>query len=219
MRLKVVVAVAGTCFVVGFLLGTYFGGFLTGFLYGSVLSFVAGFGSGQVFDLVGLLRELYKDRREERKTPTLEFDGEFMNNEPAYFLRVRKTKGEGMVEACEAFLTVGGTKVSNYPTVWAHGNARRYDIGGHMDLRLFKVEEVRFVGEGTMLGKWITFPVANLDQGFAEHTTHYEEFINKELTIEIHAKNGHLPKPYTKKIAEIIRDAKQKGPDARVKET
>lgn len=146
-----------------------------------------------------------------RENPTIKFEGLFVNNEPAYFLRVRKTKGEHMVESCEAFLTVEGTEVRNAPTVWSHGSVRRYDIGGHMDLRLFSVKEGRFVGEAVAVGKWIIFPSANVDQGFAEHPTHYEDFINKELTVEIHAKNGHLPKPFTKKIADIIKDAKREG--------
>jgi hypothetical protein len=210
LRLKEAAVSGVIFFAVGFLLGVFYGGFLIGFL-SAILSFIAGFGLGQVVNCLALLREWYRDQCEEKKTPTLEFDGLFVNNEPAYFLRVRKTKGEGIVESCQAFLTVEGTEVSNAPTVWSHGNVRRYDIGGHMDLRLFKVEEGRFVGEAVAVGKWITFPSANLDQGFAEHPTHYEDFINKELTVEIHAKNGHLPKSFTKKTANIIKDAKQEG--------
>ena len=170
---------------------------------------------------MGLLREWYKDKREEEKTPVLEFDGIFVNNESVYFLRVRKTKGEGMAESCQGFFTVEGTDVSHSPTVWSHAEARSYDIGDYMDLRLFRVEEEHLKDvEASMIGndgvvnmikvgKSILFPSAHLDQGLDENRKPYDQFTNRRLTVTIVAKKGHVPKPFTQTIAQILKEAKR----------
>jgi hypothetical protein len=128
-----------------------------------VIGFLTWLGSGA--DLLGLLREWFKEKREEERIPQLVFDGFTRSDELfmsgatelhkyTYFVRVRKTAGDGYAEQCEGFLTVNGTNISNAPTVGAHANVRRYDIGGRMDLRLFTID-----------GNDIIFPSAHLSEG------------------------------------------------------
>jgi hypothetical protein len=69
-----------------------------------------------------------------------------------------------------------------------------------MDLRLFTVEEVL---------RRIGFPAAQLQQGHHDDHKPYDEYIVKDISIEIHAEVGKPPPLYTRKIPDIIRDAKQ----------
>jgi hypothetical protein len=128
-----------------------------------VVGFLTWIGSGA--DLVGLLRDWYKERREEEKIPMLEFAGEFVRYSPyfeghmkyikEYYVRIKKSRGEGFANDCEGFLTVSTDEIINYsPTVWHHAAVRKYNIGGQMDLMLFKLD----ADKGT-----ITFPRAKID--------------------------------------------------------
>jgi hypothetical protein len=64
--LLVGVLVGVVSLVIGFLIGAYYGGFLIGSI-SAVVTFLGGFGFGQVFDVVGLFREWYKGNREDKK--------------------------------------------------------------------------------------------------------------------------------------------------------
>ncbi len=115
-----------------------------------------------------------------------------------YFARVQKTTGDGYAEQCEGFLTVNGTNINNAPTVWAHANVRRYDIGGRMDLRLFTVDR-----------NDIIFPSAHLHEGFAPNTRVYDEFRNRNLVVELHSQRGKVPVNLNVNIQTIIDAAVQ----------
>jgi hypothetical protein len=125
-------------------------------------------------------------------------EGEYIS----YFVIVNKTKGEGYAKRCEGFLTVKGTAISNAPTVWAHASARHYDIGGRMDLRLFTVH--------SRTGR-ILFPSAHLNEGFIPTAKPYNDFMNKELQIEIHADKGRPPHPLIRRIEDIIEQSLVEG--------
>ena len=167
---------------------------------------------GSATDLLGLLRDWVREKREEESTPVLQFDGFTKTAEPVttgnaqsfrntYFVKVRKEKGEGYAKDCEGFLTVAGTSFCNVPTVWAHGEARQYNIGGRMDLRLFTVE--RYLDR-------ICLPAALLQQGHLDNPLlPYDEHVSRILIIEIHAAVGRPPTNLTKKIADIIQEASQ----------
>ena len=100
-----------------------------------VVGFLTWIGSGA--DLVGLLREWYKERHEEEKIPKLVFSGEFVRTKSSYqegqtryyqkgyYVRIKKSSGEGFANDCEGFLTVSTDDAINYsPTVWHHADAR-----------------------------------------------------------------------------------------------
>jgi hypothetical protein len=77
-------------------------------------------------NLVGLLREWYKERREEEKDPKLVFSGEFVRTkgsyqenqtryyQKAYYIRIKISSGEGFAIDCEGFLTVSTDDTINY---------------------------------------------------------------------------------------------------------
>jgi hypothetical protein len=118
-------------------------------IFAVVAAIVSWLGSGT--DILGLLRDMYKDWKSEQSVPVLRFSGYSKGRETAnvdgkyvynytYFAIVKKISGKALAKDCEGFLTVAGTKISNAPTVWSHASVRRYNIGGRMDLRLFTVE-------------------------------------------------------------------------------
>jgi hypothetical protein len=166
---------------------------------------------GSATDLLGLLRDWLKEKREEEKTPTLLFDGFYktptisMHTDTekinyTYFIVVKKNSGEGYVKDCEGFITVDGTTINNAPTVWTHADARRYDIGGQMGLRLFTIDP----------NDKIIFASAFLEQGFKPNGQPLNDFINKEIIIEIHAARGRVPNPKSIKIRDIINELDKK---------
>jgi hypothetical protein len=166
---------------------------------------------GSATDLLGLLRDWLREKREEEKIPTLTFDGFYKtptisfygNTEKinyTYFAIVKKNSGEGYAKDCEGFVTVEGTAISNAPTVWEHADARRYDIGGQMGLRLFTIVE----------NDKIIFASAFLEQGFKANEKSYNDFNAKEIIIEIHTTRGHVPKPMSIKIQGIINELNKK---------
>jgi hypothetical protein len=89
-----------------------------------VVGFLTWIGSGA--DLVGLLREWYKERREKEKIPKLVFAGEFVRSKgwypdgqtlqytKGYYVRIKKSSGEGFANDCEGFLTVSTDDTINY---------------------------------------------------------------------------------------------------------
>lgn len=141
--------------------------------------------------------------------PILEFAGIVKNNQHTYFLKVEKVSGSGNAEACEGFIFVDGADISNVPVVWSDNNERYRDIGGYMNLRLFKVEEEHYEHATIEIKKSLTFPSAKSVQGFAEIRKPYKDVIDKNLTVKIYAKKGKVPKPYVKKISDVIKEAAQ----------
>ena len=88
-------------------------------------------------DFLGLLREWWKEKKEAERTPTIEAGKIYKDSHNVYYLTFSKTKGEGVVEGCAAFLTIQGTNINNSAAVWEHAAMREYDIGTRMGLRLF----------------------------------------------------------------------------------
>ena len=210
----VFLVILGIGFAAGFYLSNYLQNQIQ-ILIGAaiVLAILTWVGSGT--DILGLLRDWFREQREEERIPVLVF-AEFTKTEVwknlaeegeyiSYFVIVKKIKGEGFAKHCEGFLTVEGTAISNAPTVWAHADARHYDIAGRMDLRLFTVHSKT---------KEILFPSAHLNEGFEVAIKSYNDFVNKELKIEIHADKGRLPQPLIIRIQDIINRAKQEGPNS-----
>ena len=143
----VFIVILGIGFSAGFYLSNYLQNQIQVLIGAAiVLAVLTWIGSGT--DILGLLRDWVREKREER-IPVLAFAGFTKTDDwinPAeegeyisYFVIVKKIKGECFAKRCEGFLTVEGTAISNAPTVWAHASARHYDIGGRMDLRLFTV--------------------------------------------------------------------------------
>jgi len=102
-----------------------------------VLAILTWLGTGA--DFLGLLREWYREKKEAERIPTLEVGKIYKNTDNAYFLTLKKVKGEGLAEGCSAYLTVQGTYINNSASVWEHAAKREYSIGIRQGLRLFRV--------------------------------------------------------------------------------
>lgn len=167
--------------------------------------FLTWLGSGA--DFLGFLRDWYRQQNEEATIPTLGFMGLHKNNQSIYYLRVQRIKGSGKAEACEGYLFVDDVGISNLPTVWSHENAHYYDIGGYMDLRLFKIEEEHNEYATLKMVKSLMFSLANLEKGFTAVRRPFTNVVDKTLTVKIYAKRGKVPDPYQMKISEILEAA------------
>ena len=158
-----------------------------------ILAFLTWLGTGA--DFLGLLREWYREKKEAERTPTLEAGKIYKNQDNTYFLTFQKTKGEGVVQGCAAYLSVQGTNINNSASVWENDAKREYDIGTRMGLMLFTFFEP---------DKLIGFPAADEYKGYVNNHLISDETINKELIIDIQAKIGIVPSTITKKISDII---------------
>jgi hypothetical protein len=76
---KIIIVV--TSFALGLIIGAYYGGFITGFAPSTIVSFLAGFGFGDLIGVVGVLREWYKDRKEAERAPKIEYECLIENTE------------------------------------------------------------------------------------------------------------------------------------------
>jgi len=171
-----------------------------------VLAVLTWIGSGA--NLVGLLREWYKDKREEEKLPSLLFDGYFKTDEPrlrgqvesvkiSYYIRIinKNKKSEGLVEACAGNI---GFRDSIYRTIWEDNRRRTHSFGRQASLKLFDVynNQLRFthaIGE-TGLDVTPDFPYANT--------------LSENITLELESVRGQCPKPHNEKIEYIIKNAR-----------
>lgn len=111
-------------------------------------AFIAWVGSGA--DLLGLLREWYKDKKEEEKTPNLKYGSLVFteSHEPMggedyntfrYYLKIIMSSGLGMATGCHAFIDVSQAMIKHLSPPWQNGNVREISIGDEENLLLFTV--------------------------------------------------------------------------------
>ncbi len=94
---------------------------------------------GSLIGIFGMFNSYFKDRREENKTPRLAFREPYRRQDNSYFIDVALKSGQGHAQRCVGQITVEYSDIDNSATVWEHSACREYDIGTHMGLRLFKV--------------------------------------------------------------------------------
>ena len=71
-----------------------------------VLALLTWLGTGA--DFLGLLREIYNERRQKERIPIFEPKGCYKNSQGMYFLRIQKVKGEDMGEGAIGYYTIKG---------------------------------------------------------------------------------------------------------------
>jgi hypothetical protein len=151
-----------------------------------------------------------KDSKFVKLEPGEKTTGEFVRYSPyfeghmkyikEYYVRIKKSSGEGFANDWEGFLTVSTDEIINYsPTVWHHADVRKYNIGGQMDLMLFKMDADK---------RTITFPRAKIDQGYVEYSHYLEDFLQSELAVHVNTGRGRVNGDFSKSIQSIIDDAK-----------
>jgi uncharacterized membrane protein YuzA (DUF378 family) len=153
---------------------------------------------GAIVGLAGMFRIYFKEKSEEKKTPKLAFGEAYKRDDNSYFIDVGLISGHGRAQRCVGYITVEYSDIDNSSTVWEHSALREYDIGSHMGLRLFKVEN-----------NSILFPAAlgHMISGFAENPRPLDVFRNKQIKIEVNFINGPKPEPYIDRLSNIVDNA------------
>jgi hypothetical protein len=153
---------------------------------------------GSLIGVLGMFNSFFKDRREEKKTPKLAFGEPYRRQDNSYFIDVALKSGQGHAQRCVGYVTVEYSDIDNSATVWEHSARIEYDIGTHMGLRLFKVEN-----------NSVLFPAAlgHETSGFVENHRPLDVYRNKKIKIEVSFVNGPKPEPYVDRISNIVDNA------------
>jgi hypothetical protein len=148
-----------------------------------------------IFTLIGVSVSMWKLFSDWRSTPKIEFGQIRKNIQNVYHVRVEKTRGKGKAKNCEGFITVEQTPIQDSASVWSFGAKRVVDIGGHLDLRLFRVE-----------GEKILFPMWVEDGKLSENQYPLTDFNDKKPLVIIHSDNASGPNKFDKTIQQIIEE-------------
>jgi hypothetical protein len=103
-----------------------------------------------------------------------------------------------MAEGCIGNLDIPHKEIENSASVWEHNLARPYDIGPPTGLMLFQINNET---------NSISFPSAHAFEkiGCIMNTRPYDNFMNREIIVNIYSRTGRRPlKPYVKKISDIV---------------
>ena len=143
----------------------------------------------------GMFNSYFKDKREEKKTPKLAFGKSYRRNDNSYFVDVKLMGGLGHAQNCVGYITVEFSDIDNSASVWELSALREHDIGTHMGLRIFRVEN-----------NSILFPAAyaHMISGFAENPRSLNVYRIKKITVEVGFINGQKPEPYIERISNIL---------------
>jgi hypothetical protein len=153
---------------------------------------------GSFIGIFGMFNSFFRDKREEKKTPKLAFRETYKRQDNSYFIDVALKGGQGHAQRCVGHITVEYSDIDNSATVWEHSARREYDIGTHMGLRLFQVEN-----------NSILFPAAlgHETSGFVENRRPLDIYRTKKIKIEVSFVNGPKPEPYIDRLSNIIDNA------------
>src|SRR5215469_14368096 len=80
--------------------------------------------------------------------------------------------GKGKAKNCEGFITVEHTPVQDSTSVWSLDAKRVQDVGGHLELRIFKIEHDS-----------ILFPMSIKDGEFSERSYPLNHFMERKPNI------------------------------------
>ena len=217
MRRPIIVTISLVCLSVGFFIGFAVELYSQGnsLLLATIaisLAIITWVGSGT--DILGLLRDMYRDNQEAKRKPTIALDNisvaENTENraeigrkysENTYSIRVSIISGEGIVDDCHLYLDIKGTKIRHFPTVWDDSNIRYMPISEFEDAKLFSVSD--YYGKKELVF-WSISLNPNIEYPIRSERIPYEEMIDKEMIITVRARNANLPEPLTKTIKEII---------------
>jgi hypothetical protein len=190
MRLKTLLLVSGIAvmsFISGFYVALYIENKVSVLgLAGNVMA---------VFAPIGVLVTVWKLVADWYSIPKIIFGQIRRNNEPAYHVRIEKTRGRGKAMNCEAFITIEHTPIQDSASVWSLDAKRLENIGGHHDLRIFRVE-----------GDSIFFPMWIEDGKFSENSYHLNDFMDRKPIIRVYSDNASGPDKFDKTVRQIIEE-------------
>jgi hypothetical protein len=176
-------------------------------------AFLTWVGSGA--DLLDLLREWYKDRREQETIPSLVFSGFYKRKNETfpsenYFVKVIREGGDGKAEDVTGHVGIKD-KMDLKEAGWLSSNMKSVDITTNKYLSLFQLSKYK---EKTV----ITFHgvAYNPNSPNYEHLLEnsvYENYKDSEIIVEIYASVGRIKKKrLEKKIDDIVNEAKEIPP-------
>jgi hypothetical protein len=180
-----------------------------------VLAVLTWIGSGA--DLLGLLREWYKDQREQETIPSLIFNGFYEKKTETfpfsenYFVKVSRKGGEGKAEHVTGHVGIKD-KLELKEARWSSSNMNfNLDITTHKYLSLFALSKYK---EKTIITFHGVFYNPNEpDYERLMENSAYENYKDSELIVEIYASRGRIKKNHLeKKIADIVQEAKHMPP-------
>ena len=205
MRRPIIVTISLVCLSVGFFIGFAVELYSQGnsLLLATIaisLAIITWVGSGT--DILGLLRDMYRDNQEAKRKPTIALDNisvaENTENkleigrkysENTYSIRVSIISGEGIVDDCHLYLDIKGTKIRHFPTVWDDSNIRYMPISEFEDAKLFSVSD--YYGKKELVF-WSISLNPNIEYPIRSERIPYEEMIDKEMIITVRARNANL---------------------------
>lgn len=175
-----------------------------------VIGFLTWLGSGA--DLLGLLRDWYKDKREAERTPTIDYSGIFRTDQrveirgekytdTTYLLRVELVKGEGMVNNCHAAVTVQQTSLAHASLMWTTPLSYQTSISRAKPehLELFRLRQY----DGDAKPKHFVFYSGMHER---DQMQSYD-IVENVLSVTLGSENGNIPKPFVKTIQNIMNEA------------
>lgn len=177
-------------------------------------AFLTWVGSGA--DLLCLLREWYKDKREQETIPSLVFNGFYkkksesgFRQEEQYFVKVSREGGEGEAEGVTGHVGVID-RLELKDAAW-HGNGRKVNIITIKYLLLFNTFEHKGKVHIGLYG--MVLDPNKPDFEIKLENSLYENYKKDRLIVEIYSERGRIKKKrLEKKIEDIVKEAKEIPP-------
>lgn len=117
--LLVGIIIVAVSLLIGFIIGTYYGGFLIGSI-SAVVTFLGGFGLGQVLDVVGLLREWYRSNHEDKQDARVKAIEQLIKHTEDLKPMLKKLELDPLTSANEGlFKAVKKHIETGYPELWS----------------------------------------------------------------------------------------------------
>ena len=176
-------------------------------------AFLTWVGSGA--DLLGLLREWYKDRREQETIPSLVFNGFYKRKNETfpsenYFVKVRREGGDGKAEDVTGDVGIK-YKLDFKEAGWISSDIKSVDITTNKYLSLFQLSKYEEKTVITFHG--VMYNPNRPDYEQLLDNSVYENYKDSELIVEIYASRGRIKKKrFEKKIDYIVNEAKDIPP-------
>jgi hypothetical protein len=125
-------------------------------------------------------------------------------NYPAYYLRIKRTRGRGRAENCDGFVTIEETEI-NRNSMW-EGGLQYIPISIQGDLKLFEIHE--YDGNKDLVFR--SNPANSLEHIWHDAIPYTDELGKRIISVRIGSSNANVPsKPFIKTVREIIESARQ----------
>lgn len=159
-----------------------------------IVAFLSWIGSGT--DFIGLIREWYKEKKEEKSIGSLVFGTPIKINRgeiTAYFIPVINTRVNTFVKNCKGSLNID--QYSTLHLTWRSNDEFVNDLSLRDHLGIFTTK---------LIGSRVEIMFRIKQKGYAFDLT---KFSNENIQITLVADHGQLPNPLNTTINEIIKNA------------